>query len=252
MLGGHLRRILDTCHQNVLPALERTLVEACSLRALSRRKSRPICQVDPKLIEALINDIEVLRTVGYAVIRHVSDEAHQVFIFGDWLLSQHQRLHDPGSASAKDAEKKIAETDYPQLLAYIDGGLMQSRLNVFFGRDLAKVERAPRRANKMWPRQEVVEAMLKRHDNTPLQPVAEAVEYVNLPYLSLFLRDTCLALDDFVQDACRKDIEVEIRPLPEKVERKDYGEMHFVEEVGGRVLLLNEAGTRYQVVESEA
>lgn len=241
--GGHLRTLLETCHQNLLPAIDRASVEAYQLHSLAQYEDQPICNISTSLIAALNNDLDVLRMISNDVVEYAADEAHRMHIFADWLLSQHLRLHDPGSPSAKEAERKIAETDYPQLLAYIQGGLFKSSLDVFFGHNAENIAQAPRRPRTA-ARREIVDAMLKRHAKTPLQPAA-IVEYVNLRYISHFIGDTSAALLKHVRDTAAKASTADQPPDADQVlqlePRNDELFVSYEVLQDGRLLVLSQA-----------
>lgn len=127
------------------------------------------------------------------MLTYVADEAHQTHIFSDWLMQYEAVLNDATSQTAKEAERKIAETDYPQVLDYIVNRLTKNPLNIFLGRSTDQILAAQRRP-KQSPNRKFVEMTLKRHEDVHLEPSNPVVELINMLYLALFVRDTSEAL----------------------------------------------------------
>lgn len=127
------------------------------------------------------------------MLTYVAEEAHQTYIFSDWLTQYEAVLNDSTSSAAKEAERKIAETDYPQVLDYIVHRLTKNPLNIFLGRLTDQVVAAQRRP-KQSPNRRFVEMSLKRHEDMHLEPSNPVVELINMLYLALFVHDTCDAL----------------------------------------------------------
>lgn len=163
-------------------------MEVLTLRSLAQREDRPVCFIDQKLLTTLADDLDIIRVVAHTVIDYVVDESHKVYIFSDWLMQWHAMLHDPISAAAKDAEKRVAETDYPPVLDFILWSMTRNPLNIFLGRSTEQVTAANRRPKQFLTRK-TVDMMLKRHEEVQMQPASPIVDLLNMLYLTLFIND---------------------------------------------------------------
>lgn len=187
-LAAALQQIVTVTKENILPAIEHLSLLAASLRILSHRGNEfPICDINDKTLQNLNDDLETLKLISTKVLAYAELEAHRTYVFSEWLMQTSTILTDPLSNAAKDAEKKIADTDYAELTDFIIDCITKNKLNVLLGRPTDQVLKAARRPGNLARR--TIELMLKRHEDVNTEPTTPFVELLNLLHAGLYIFD---------------------------------------------------------------
>ena len=127
-LYAELSKLLQT---NLLPSLERSILVATNLRGLARYyEGSKRFDVSPEAFTAIISALGMLQLLVHEAVQILGEEMRQFRAFSKWLRYVIDiAAADPESVSAKDmAEREAPHLDYPRVLAYLEGGLTQSRL----------------------------------------------------------------------------------------------------------------------------
>ena len=119
-------------HEHLLPALERCAVVASRLRGLSRyQHSNSSFGLSLTDLNNVLDSTSCLTLLAHHILHRSGVESRLFTAFSTWLRHEIDvQSYDPGSSSNDPAEKDI-EIDYPKLLDYIKGPMMNSYLSKF-------------------------------------------------------------------------------------------------------------------------
>ncbi|KAL8943883.1 MAG: hypothetical protein Q9216_000777 [Gyalolechia sp. 2 TL-2023] len=122
-------------HESLLPALERLCVLLSRLRGLSRFQSSDVLLGLSTLeLDDMLDSTNCLQLLSYRLLKCVISESKQFGAFSTWLRHEiEKQAADPNSATAQEMAEKDPSFDYPSILAYIEGVMMQSRMLTYLG-----------------------------------------------------------------------------------------------------------------------
>ena len=128
-------------HEHLLPALERCAVVVCRLRGLCRyQHSNSSLGLSLTDLNSVLDSTSCLTLLAHHILHRSGVEARLFTSFSTWLRHEIDvQSYDPGSSSNDPAEKDI-EIDYPKLLDYIKGPMMNSYLSKFLASDSSTTE----------------------------------------------------------------------------------------------------------------
>lgn len=131
-------------HENLLPALERVSVLVSRLRGLSRfQDSNAAFGLYTQELDEILDTVSCLQLLAHRILISASSELRQFSAFSAWL---HQEIEmqtaDPTSASVREAAEKDFNINHANTLQYIQGAMMQSKLNVYFNKQAQNDQRA--------------------------------------------------------------------------------------------------------------
>ena len=176
-----LSKLLQT---NLLPALERAILVTTNLRGLATYyENSSQFDVSPTYFTSIISALSMLQLLVHEVIIILAEEQRQFRAFSKWLRHVIDlSAADPGSISARDmAEREAGVLDYPRILAYLAGGLVDSKLRpIVFAQPK---DDAPKDFDQM----DLVKAIHQARDGA-----AERAELLSLHTLSSHLHKVCM------------------------------------------------------------
>lgn len=120
-------------HENLLPALERFSVLVSRLRGLSKfqepntRLGLSTCE-----LENILDTTNCLQLLAHHILIAAGSEFRQFLAFSAWLRKEIEIQSTDNSSSMDESNEKEPEIDYASTLGYIQGGMMNSRLNKYF------------------------------------------------------------------------------------------------------------------------
>lgn len=127
-----LSDVVKITHENLLPALERCSVITSRFNGLSKNPRANAVLADFAESHSLDNMLLVLdcmRLIGYSILDYATQELRQFSVFSGWLRDQIELQKEAtDDVETDEAVEKAASIDYVQLLAYIEGPLIQSKL----------------------------------------------------------------------------------------------------------------------------
>ena len=119
---------------NIIPGMERLTLAASTLRGLARYyEGTTKFDVEAKFFTKVIDTVGCLQLLVHEALQILGDEERQFRAFSRWLRAQVDlSATEPGSQSAQElAEREAMTADIPRVLSYLEGPLVQSRLQPF-------------------------------------------------------------------------------------------------------------------------
>ena len=176
-----LSKLLQT---NLLPALERAILVTTNLRGLATYyENSSQFDVSPTYFTSIISALSMLQLLVHEAIIILAEEQRQFRAFSKWLRHVIDlSAADPGSVSARDmAEREAGVLDYPRILAYLAGGLVDSKLQpIVFAQP-------PDDALSDFNQVDLVKAIHQARDGA-----AKRTELLSLHTLSSHLHEVCM------------------------------------------------------------
>lgn len=123
-------------HECLLPALDRLNVLLSRLRGLSRFQSSDILLGLSTLeLDRMLDSTNCLQLLSYRLLKCVISELKQFGAFSTWLRHEiEKQAADPTSATAQEIAEKDLSFNHADILAYIQGAMMQSHMLTYSGR----------------------------------------------------------------------------------------------------------------------
>ena len=123
-------QIRRLAHEYLLPALERCAVVVSRLRGLSKyQKSGNVLGLSTRALNNVSDIIDCLNLLGHEILNISGIELRQFVAFSSWLRHEIDlQSFDPASSSEDPAEKD-GDIDYAKVLGYIQGPMVNSKLN---------------------------------------------------------------------------------------------------------------------------
>lgn len=121
-------------HENLLPALERFSVLVSRLRGLSRfQESNIVLGLSTLELDNIMDTINCLQLLAHHILISAGFELRQFLAFSTWLRQEIEiQSTDPTSTSMHESNEKDVHVDHASTLEYIQGAMLQSRLNEYF------------------------------------------------------------------------------------------------------------------------
>jgi anaphase-promoting complex subunit 4 len=121
-------------HECLLPALERCAVLLSRLQGLSKfQNSGQLLGLGTTQIVDCLALVDCLNLLGHQLLLQSGRELRQFICFAKWLRQEIDlQAADPTSSSADDNLERNENTDYAQVLDYIQGAMTKSVLLKFF------------------------------------------------------------------------------------------------------------------------
>ncbi|KIW04896.1 hypothetical protein, variant [Verruconis gallopava] len=125
-------KVLELTHENLLPALDRCVAILSHLRGLAiYYEHSPVFNVPYTAFDTILNIIRCIRLLAHHVLLYCSEETQQFHTFSKWLRHEIDlQASDSPPDPAEEVEQDI-NVDYSLLLAYIQGALVNSKLDPF-------------------------------------------------------------------------------------------------------------------------
>lgn len=124
-----IRRLV---HENLLPALERFCVLVSRLRGLSKfQEPNTRLGLSTHELENILDTTNCLQLLAHHILICAGSEFRQFLAFSTWLRKEIEIQSIDNSSSMNDPNEKEPEIDYVSTLGYIQGGMMNSRLNMY-------------------------------------------------------------------------------------------------------------------------
>ncbi len=122
----HIRRLT---HELLLPAVERCAVIASRLRGLSKyQHSARVLGLSCRDLDYVLDAISCLTVLAHGILDCAGTEFRQFMTFSGWLRREIEtQAADPTSAT--DPAERDTDFDYGKVLTYMQGPMMQSKLN---------------------------------------------------------------------------------------------------------------------------
>ena len=126
-------RVIEITQENFLPALDRCNIILNDLQGLFKfHEHNPAFDVPQTLFTLIIDIIRCMRLLGHHALLFGAEERRQFVQFSKWLRHEIDvQATDPSSATADETAEKDVGLDINLLLAYIQGPLEESQLNLF-------------------------------------------------------------------------------------------------------------------------
>jgi len=227
-------KVLDIAHNHFLPALDHASLTASRLRSLSRTPDIPIFVVNEKPLTDILSLLDICRILAHTILSVTAEESRMFRVFSSWLqlLIQHTSA-EPDSATAQETADKMAETDYPKLLAYITGAMSQSRLSPFLETSTEVVVANLGEESFLPTRAEVVSLLDQLADGTPLSP-SPKTDMLDPLHNILRVRSTWTTLFKSIPDGLRAQTHIQKDVLLEQSAVTGLLDIHTVIEVRRR------------------
>ncbi|GAB7343447.1 hypothetical protein MBLNU457_1471t1 [Dothideomycetes sp. NU457] len=119
---------------NIIPGMERLTLAASALRGLALYyEGTTKFDVEAQFFTKVIDTVGCLQLLVHEALQVLGDEERQFRAFSRWLRAQVDlSATEPGSQSAQELSEREAMTaDIPRVLSYLEGPLIQSRLEPF-------------------------------------------------------------------------------------------------------------------------
>lgn len=121
-------------HENLLPALERFSVLTSRLRGLSRSQGTSTLGLATRELDNILDTVNCLHLLSHSILITAGIELRQFLAFSSWMRQEIEiQGMDPTSMTSEEGTEKDTMLDYAQILEYIEGPLLQSRLVELFG-----------------------------------------------------------------------------------------------------------------------
>lgn len=135
-----IRRLV---HENLLPALERFCVLVSRLRGLSKfQEPNTRLGLSTQELENILDTTNCLQLLAHHILISAGYEFRQFLAFSAWLRKEIEIQSIDNSSSTDDSNEKEPEIDYASTLGYIQGGMMNSRLNKYFNTEVPADEKS--------------------------------------------------------------------------------------------------------------
>lgn len=130
-----IRRLV---HENLLPALERFCVLVSRLRGLSKfQEPNTRLGLSTQELENILDTTNCLQLLAHHVLISAGSEFRQFLAFSAWLRKEIEIQSTENSSSMDESYEKEPEIDYASSLGYIQGAMMNSRLNKYFSTEVS-------------------------------------------------------------------------------------------------------------------
>lgn len=119
---------------NIIPGMERLTLAASALRGLALYyEGTTKFDVEAQFFTKVIDTVGCLQLLVHEALQILGEEERQFRAFSRWLRAQVDlSATEPGSQSAQELSEREAMTaDIPRVLTYLEGPLIQSRLQPF-------------------------------------------------------------------------------------------------------------------------
>lgn len=125
-------------HENLLPALERFCVLVSRLRGLSKfQEPNTRLGLSTQELENILDTTNSLQLLAHHVLLSAGSEFRQFLAFSVWLRKEIEIQSTENPASMDESHEKEPEIDYTSTLNYIQGAMMNSRLNKYFNTEVS-------------------------------------------------------------------------------------------------------------------
>lgn len=202
-------KVLDIAHNHFLPALDHAGLTASRLRSLSRTPDIPIFEVSEKPLTDILSLLDICRILAHTILSITAEESRMFRVFSSWLqlLIQYTGA-EPDSATAQETADKMAETDYPKLLAYITGAMSQSRLSPFLETSTEVIVGNLREDLFLPTRVEVVGLLDQVEEGAPL-PQSPKTDMLDALHNILRVRSTWTTLFESIPNGLRAQTHIQ-------------------------------------------
>ncbi|KAG8629686.1 hypothetical protein KVT40_001305 [Elsinoe batatas] len=142
--------IIQLFEVNLLPALERCVLTASTLRGLATYyEGSKKFDVPPSFFTKIIEAVGCLHMLVHEALQIAGREERQFRAFSSWLRHQIDiAAAEPGSTAAVElAERDAMSTDVPKILSYLEEAFAGSKLQALIGRRLQAAEINTRLSN---------------------------------------------------------------------------------------------------------
>ena len=121
-------------HENLLPALEKTIVLISRLRGLSRfQVSNPTLGLPIHELDSIIDIVGCLQLLAHRLLVVVGIEYRQFQAFSLWI--RYEIDVQAADSSSSEVDERESNVDHASTLEYVQGAMMQSQLIQLFGLD---------------------------------------------------------------------------------------------------------------------
>ena len=119
-------------HENLLPALQRFSVLVSRLRGLSRfQESITQLGLGTEELDHMLDTMNCLQLLAHSILISIGSECHQFSAFSSWLKQEIETQGTTVSSPSDDSIEQDFMLDHGLVLEYIQGAMLQSRLNEF-------------------------------------------------------------------------------------------------------------------------
>lgn len=117
-------------HENLIPGLQRFSVLMSRLRGLSRfQESNVALGLETQELDQIFDTLNCLELLAHCILIYTNQELQQFQSFSTWLKSEIEtQAINPMSAAADEHLERDIIPDYPKILDYVQGPMLNSRL----------------------------------------------------------------------------------------------------------------------------